>query len=414
MKLFLFSTAAPEGGHFRSMVTIGSALQRRGHAVYIVSARGPGLRLATQAGIETLLLPSPCLKSIEFNWRDFGTLRNLMRVHRPDVAHSFENGIPALILAARGLGVSVTATLCGGRPRRIMPRVAPLIVFSEELRSNMIDLGIPPAEIHVIAGRMELRVPVRDPEVDAYLQTLGLTSADGPFVFMICRTDVPKQRALHHFFAAAARYAARGTAGTFVHIGQGKNEAFVTAMRQLAESVNARAGRTVLVSTAEGAGAPVKYLHLADVVVGMGRSAFEGMLLGTTTLILSNEGYGGPVAPGLVERLASHNFTARGVPRGDSAEVLGSFVSDLEDLLKDADRRILLGRFAADWCRDNLDVNEAAKRYEEVYAQLLAGPPAPLHPPDLIRNIGYETLRALGYGLRQRISRATHTAPTSL
>lgn len=404
MKLLFFSAAAPEGGHFRSMVTIGNALERRGHQVLLVTGRGPGVRLAEAAGMRTVILPSPCLRTLEFNWRDFTALRNLVAEFRPDVLHSFANGIPALLLVARVARARVVVTLCGGPRRRIMTKVEPVIVFSEELRENMIDLGIDGDQVFVIPGRMDLSPVERDCDVAEYLGRLDLAPTDAPFVFMICRADVPKQRALLNLLAVAEKYGGHGWPGTFVHIGAGKDAEFVSALHVRVEQVNRRAGRRILISTDVGSSAPAKYLHLADLVIGMGRSAFEGMALAKPTVILSNEGYGGVVAEDTIWKLQQHNFTGRGTPCQDRHVVAEVCADEVRQLLTDPRRCREVGGFAKRWLEANLDVRLAVEQYEKVYQIVMSEPPPALRYGDLARNIIYEWLRLSAYATRQQLS----------
>lgn len=388
------------------MVTIGAALQRRGHELLIVSGSGPGLRLALEAKLPYKVLPSSCYKSIEFNWKDYPAVCRIIKSFRPDIAQSFANGIPALLLASRREGTRIIATHCGGKPRRIMPHIKPVIVFSQELKINMIDLGIAAADVHVIPGRMELIVPQRDEEVERFFVEIGIPFPCRPLIFMICRLDVPKLRALRHFFCAAESYAHEGGPGTFVLIGQGKDTRFVAEMTAMVAEINARAGRQVLIITQIGSDSPAKFLHIADIVIGMGRSAFEGMVIGKPTLVLSNEGFGGVVLPDTVDMLANHNFTARGTVPKDAAataQAIGRAISDLHNnpgSARDA------GVFAGRWVRDNIDVEFAADQYERIYKTVLVGSKDKLDYLDLAKNIFYETSRAIAYrGLQQLTSR---------
>lgn len=333
------------------------------------------------------------------------TLRRLMLEHRPSIAHSFANGIPALFLASIGLDTRVTATLCGGPPRRIMPILSHIIVFSQELQRNMLRLGYLEKAIHVIPGRLNLSIPAWDLDVDNYLNTLCLDTDDRPFIFMICRSDAQKERALCRFFGAARSYAEHGGKGTFIHIGHGKDKSFEDRIQCYAESINSSVGRRVLVTTTHGADAPVKFLHLADIVVGMGRSAFEGMLTGKPTLILSNEGYAGMVSPSNIDTIARHNFTSRGncINIDDSLSD-NMLAGDLLNLIKDQRQREQIGEFGMAWCRDNLDADTAAGKYEKIYIDMLANPRQTIDIPDMLRNITYENLRSLFYGTRQKFN----------
>lgn len=255
-----------------------------------------------------------------------------------------------------------------------MPRIFPVIVFSEELRLNMIKFGIAEADVHLIPGRMDLRPPLRDSEVERFLEDVGISYHTNPIVFMICRADAPKQRAIEYFFKAAEYYQLMGGRATFIHIGKGKDDHFASTLRDLAALINQRVGRKILVTTDRGSDSPVKFLHLADIVVGMGRSAFEGMLLGKPTLVLSNEGFGGAVEPSQITQLMHHNFTARGQKSPSGIPVEQALAQTIQKVFDNAKYGSQIARFGQDWCSKNLMVDEAAQRYEEVYARMLSNP----------------------------------------
>ena len=385
------------------MVTIGAAMQRRGHKVWIVSGSGPGINLSHKLGIETRVLPSKCHSSIEFNWQDYIYLRNLIRELKPDIINSFANGIPALILSCHKTRTSVTATLCGGPPRRIIPYLTPIIVFSEELKQNMVALGIPEKDVHIIPGRICFEKPSIDSDVHEFFSKMGVNAEQGPFIFMICRADLPKQRALQNFFSSAELYAQSGGKGTFIHIGKGKDSKFVSDLYGLVDGINRRSGRKVLVSTDEGSDAPVKLLYLADIVVGMGRSAFEGMMLAKPTIVLSNEGCGGIVNEQNVPLLALYNFTSRGAPQMVDMEVQQSLVTNIFELSQSLDKSEGAASFGFQWCRNNLDVDQAAGSYESIFYSMMLNSKPRIRWANLGMNICYETMRTIMYKLLQKL-----------
>ena len=368
-RIAIYSVTAPLGGHLRSALTIALELSSRGHDVRFITSEGPGAGLVRKSGIPHFILPSNPLKSDDFYWRDYLPLKKYIHDLRPHIIHTFLKGIPQLALIGRGTGSKLVATICGGKPHKFFPKMSPTTVFSEELRQWLLSRGVPDQYIYVIPGRMNLRIPDRDEDVDIFLEKHGLAADTSPLIFMICRTD--KMKVLERFFLAAELFSRQNNLGAFIHIGAGntywgKQE---ESVRQMAVAVNERAGRKVLVSTDCGSNQPVKFLHLATVVAGMGRTAFEAMAMGKPTLILSNEGFGGLVCLSEIEQIAKFNFTARHLSQRDVSPEYSAqrFVEAVQKLLQDQFLYDEVAAFGRKYYTDELDVSKAVDRYEEIY-----------------------------------------------
>lgn len=385
----------------RSALTIAQALVAKGHDIVLAIPDGPGAHLVAESGLEYFVLPSPPLEGFDFNWKDFGPLKRFIEAWRPDILHSFLKGIPQLNLIARSTGAKVVATICGGRPQRYFPKMSPITVFSEELRCWLLSIGIPDKYIRVIPGRMSFEIPARDPEVEGFFDFLGIGRNSSPVIMMICRIDAKKKDALNLFFQAAEIYGQQFRNGVFINIGAGNRSDTERFIRREAKKVNDRVGRTVLVNTVKGSGAPVKYLHLATHVVGMGRSAFESMALGKPTLILSNEGFGGLVCEENISKLAFYNFTARHLPQSSDvfARSPENLVTEIIKLNRDPSLADRTGRFGRKYYETELDVAKAADEYEAIYMDTR---PETFIVPSW-KTVGHciirETLRTLWYGL---------------
>ncbi len=367
MRIVFFSTSAPVGGHLRSALTIADALRARGHEISFITGDGPGTHLIRAFGFEHLGLSFTPSGSLDFDWRDFNQLRAYVASKRPHVLHSFLKGIPQLAILARSNGAKLVATICGGQPQRHFSKMSPITVFSQELKDWLSSVGIPGGYIHLIPGRISIVQPPHDTDVLSFRQKFFLSEAD-PVVMMICRTDRRKKPALDAFFRAAQIWGERHKEGIFVHIGSGNEPETENRIRSEAEAINKASGRVVLISTDFGSNDPAKYLHLATIAVGMGRSAFESMLLGKATLILSNEGFGGIVCEETISGLSQHNFTGRSSSYNQSSEERSKeLVRSVEELVMDPDRLSMVGLYGKQYCENNLDVLTAATQYEELY-----------------------------------------------
>ena len=365
-RLLYFSVTTPVGGHLRSALTIGKAMRDRGHEVWFVCPNGPGLGIVKQSGLNHFILPSRPLSSNNFNWMDFLALLGFARRVQPEIIHTFLGGILQLSIISRIVEAKLVATICGGPPRRFFTKMRPITVFSEELREWLLSQKHSEDAISVIPGRMDLEVPRPDAQVKGFFQHHDVEAPSGPVCLMVCRTDADKMDTIRFFFQAAKMHALDGRPGAFVHIGNGNGDGCEEEIRKEAESINRIAGRNVLISTDYGSDNPVKYMHLADVVVGMGRSAFEGMAMGKPTLILSEEGFGGLVTDTTARELSHCNFTARHVTHQEDLAV-ENFLRKYHKLVDETEFARHAGTFARRWYEENLDVRTAVLRYEDLY-----------------------------------------------
>ncbi len=372
MRLLYYSITAPIGGHLRSAATIGKEMIARGNEVHFVTAKGPGLSVIEKSNIPYTVLPNTPLPGANFNWSNFLPLYRIIKNYKPDVVHSFLSGLPQLALITRMLNVKFVSTICGGQPHKSYPKMNPITVFSNELKYWLVSTGVSESWVYVIPGRMKLIPPERDRQVGAFLRKIGVPEGAGPVVMMVCRTDQRKSEALHKFFDAAKLFATANNSGVFVHIGSGNEDDFEEAIRNKARAINQESNRTVLISTDKGSDDPIRYLQLADYVVGMARSAFEGMSFGKPTLILSNEGYGGVVEPNNIEKIADYNFTGRFAEKS-TGEDHALLFNDLIRLISDASIATRAGEYAREWYKKNLDVRQAADEYENIYRIPLSG-----------------------------------------
>ncbi|MDY6950027.1 MAG: glycosyltransferase [Thermodesulfobacteriota bacterium] len=404
-RLLFFSSHAPIGGHLRSALTIAKALSDRGHELSFVTSEGPGLELVINSGIDYLVLPHLPTSGGDMSLRNFVPLLRICKHAQPAIIHSFMGGILELSLIARFCNVPLIATICGGKPHRIFPRMQPVIVFSGELADWLTSIGIPSTSVHVIPARMNLAPEQADEEVNSFAKAHGVSRGLGPIVMMVCRADATKIAALNIFFEAAQSYGKRNQGGLFLHIGKGNCRETEEYIRKQAEDVNSKVGRRILISTSDGSHHPSKFLNLATFVVGMGRSAFEGMALGKPTLVLSNEGFAGPVQQQTIGKIAHFNFTARGTQGSGRMGSSARLGETLEYLIHNPDVADEAASFGRTWLEENMDVNVGAAMYEDVYQSALGGGSVCPGASEILKFLLYRFARRSFYRLKGILGR---------
>ena len=131
--------------------------------------------------------------------------------------------------------------------------------------------------------------------------------------------------------------------------------------------INRAAGATLAVTATEEAPHAPDYLGMADIVVGVGRTAFEGMLFAKPTVIVGKVGFAGLVGCEDIEQLAFYNFSGRHRTRAPYAMSVTELTDTLRKLLEDRELYERVGEFGRTYVLENLDANAAAGRYEARY-----------------------------------------------
>lgn len=394
------------GGHTRTAASIATALRERGHEITFHLAAGADSGVIEQAGFPPVRLRELRSGSV------VGLADHLAR-HGPwDALHTFSRrGLVSGAAAARHLRIPFYWTICGGRTPRAALAVGCVIALSEELGSGLRRQGrLPPDRIVVEPGRMDVdrvRAQLNDHPRglhEAFRRRYGIAPTSS-ILLRIARVAGPYATGILQGAEAAARLRERGHDLTFVHIGTagaGSDEALPRIDRCFRE-LNTAAGAVVAVSARDEAVDAVRYVSLADVVIGAGRSAFEGMLAGKPVVVVGPNGFAGVCEQAHLDRLAHHNFAGRDVEAPIPwDESVGQLCAAVSALLDDGERR---SRAIDDGLRhvhERVDVRRAAETYERLY-RLRAGEQLPSR-----REIGRYALVMLDERVRRKATSVLH------
>jgi len=377
MNILLAVLDAGLAGHTRSSLAIAQALRDRGHhIVYLIGVKA-NAELIEKAGF--------AYECVATNW--LGSYRPVIRElpvilqgHHIDLVHSFSaEGLAELAAVCKSRRLPCFFTQCGGPgPTRMLP-LDPIILFSEEVRDRLVrEHGFAPDTLKVIPARIDveridaLRASL-DPELYPSFKAKYGLNLRACIVLRIARLDPPYRTGILQDIDAVARLRRQGLPVQYVHIGYSdkRHAAWVyDDVRRRIDAVNAELGGTVAVTAQDEGATALHYVGMADAVIGVGRSAFEGMAFEKPTLVTGANGYAGPVAPDHVAALAYYNFSGRNVaeekPYDRSVEELAG---DLHRLLTDAPYAEELARFGRCYVEEVLDVRIAAQAYESLYLE---------------------------------------------
>lgn len=377
MKILLAVFNAGLAGHTRSSLAVAQALRDRGHdIIYLIGAQA-NAKLIEAAGFAYERVAGDWLHSYRPVLR---LLPDILRRHQVDLVHSFsDEGLAELVTVCKSQSVPCFFTQCGGPgPKRMLP-LESIILFSEEVRDRLLrEHHLAPESLHVLPSRIDVaRIDALQAGLDAALypqfkSKYGL-DPQARIVLQVARLDPEYHTSILQGIDAVANLRHRGLRVQFVHIGYSDKQhaawVYEDVRRRIAE-VNEEF-RCTAAATAQDEGADaLQYVGMADAVIGVGRSAFEGMAFRKPTLVIGANGYAGMVTPGQVAGLTYYNFSGRNIaeekPYDRSVEEIAS---DLHRLLTNQAHYEELADFGRRYVEEMLDVRIAAVAYERLYQE---------------------------------------------
>lgn len=370
MKVLYLVFRALLGGHVLSAKTIAIEMKKHGIVPIFAGAKGALVEdIESHMPFETVNIPIyHGSKQTYFTWRSFPAikkLRSIINKHQIDLIHAFDaRSYLHAYLAGLMEDIPVICTLCGGTdPYYNIPQAPSIIVFSEEQKRKMTRAyRWHDKQVDVIRTRLDLKPLYSDQNKlsDTEAADFGIIPTS-PKIMMISSFDGTKSRSIHMVIDAIEILFNQGVNCQLVFIG-GKGS-FYEQARKRGEQLCRQYGKGRVSFTGPVVGA-FRLLQHATIVLGVGRSAFEGMAYGKPTLIVGENGFAGEVAPNTVKNIAWYNFSGRNQKKFVSARCLADTIGYLLDnpvRCKD------LGDFGKNYIFKEIDVALGAARIAKLY-----------------------------------------------
>jgi glycosyltransferase involved in cell wall biosynthesis len=361
------------GGAPKTAITLGRGLKERGHDVFFFS-RGGGMyeELLDKAGIP--LISAPYHSSLPHMYHLSGSAKRLLEKTVDDlsidVIHVFHPNhcfLALLIAPQRDIPVVFTAV------HFLKPSTYPdypgkvLFVAEEFLEHARPWIGKLAGELMVMPNRVDLDRFSVDVDWSGFAEEKGLPPTGTKLAFM-CRLDVSKDKSVYNAMDAAALLAGRGMEVSLAIAGDGPLR---DRFEKYAGGINARYGREVVKLLGSVSRTP-EFLSWSDVVIGIGRSAFEGMATSKPTCIVGENGLAGVVRSDTVKALQYHNFAGRNIDSPRDPSVLADTI---EEIMGDRELYEHLAAYSREYIMENYGYRAGAERLEKIYEELLAAPP---------------------------------------
>jgi len=365
------------GGHARSSATIAKALVENGNSVVFIGPENSPVLQKGAGGVQFVALPAANRNPLRDAWL-LRELSKIIRTRNIEVIHTFDlHSHVAGYFLSRCCGIPVVSTICGGTIKYRYPYTRPVIVFSRELKETMTRvLGFREDEVIVEPARMYLR------GFRSSIQELPLPSYPGVCtsvkkLVMIARLSQTKVNSILHSLYAVESLARQRDDFMLVVIGASQDETVKSRIVSRINQINDSVGRTVVVHDESLSSHAAHYLASADVVIGVGRVCFEGMIFGKPVMVVGESGFAGCISPSLsdddLSAIAHYNFSGRNVLKhglpggGDGRQAMAQ---TLERLLTDAMFRNDTAEFGYRYVLEHYDVHAAVRTYERVYSEV--------------------------------------------
>ena len=372
MRILVLIEIASLGGHALSALTTGRQLKRRGHEVEFAGGDGP-LRKEIEKEFrfqELTYCYEHAGRQTYFTWDSLKTLKqlsNIVEKWEPDFIHAFDarSYILASMLGIQR-GIAATCTLCGGiTPYYNIPACGKLIVFSKEQKEKLINVyGWKEDNVEVISTRLDMEQFEKNPEaeIEALCKEYEIDLAKRN-IMMITNFLGPKVEAIKYLLKAIPPVLEQYPDVSLVMIGSRGD--FFREAKEAGEKINKTIGRKAIAFTGAIMNAQ-KLLVAGHIVLGVGRSAFEGMAHRKPTLILGENGYAGTVNKDNIEEIWHYNFSGRNNKHKVSPEILSG---ELIRLLEDNNNYESVRHFGLDFLKSHIDIKSGIARIETVYKE---------------------------------------------
>lgn len=350
------------------VLTLAKELRALGHNVITTVAPFVAVEVVTFGSLVTL--------AKQLLMRSFGMIGLLRRTreHQVDVIHVHNTRVSLVVgyLLHKLCGIPLVVTIHEGRPsislrvNRLYTKADRIIAISPEVSESVVRLGATRDRVVVIPNMIETE------RYDAHLANDDAPNPDvnprNPKLVSAGRIDESKFGLTKTIMKSMSMIVRAFPDAQLLVVGDGP---YLSQASEMARGVNDQLGRTavVILGYVEDI---VQVMSCADVVVGVGRVAMEGMACGKPVIVGSTD-KSGVVTGGLVtketaEEFKRCNFSGRHYP--ETLDCV-SFSELVTRLMTDEDYRRGLGEWGRDFVRENLEARAAAERVEVVYLECL-------------------------------------------
>lgn len=361
------------GGAPNDVITIAKGLKDRGHNVCLFT-KGGGMYEERLKELEIPYVSAPYSfilpRLYHLNLRALNKLNDTLIRYSIDVVHAFHPYSYILALFAAPLkNIPAIFTATWFVEEWPYPSYPGRIIFvAEEFKDQggYLFRGYP-REMIVLPNRVDLEMFRPGLDYREVADRYSLPDSGWKIAFM-SRIDSWKINSLRYAAKAAGVLHSRGRDVTLVIAGDGP---LFDELEDFVSRVNESAGKEVVRLLGAIEETP-QFLSWADIVLGIGRCAWEGMACGKPTLVVGENGLAGIVEEKNLSELAYYNFAGRNVKEPVSEELL---VDAVERIMNDKSYYDKLSKYARECSLKHYDYRAGVEELESIYERSLNDPP---------------------------------------
>ena len=361
------------GGAPKTSIALAKGLKERGHDVYFFSKRG-GMyeRLLEEAGIPLISAPYHPFLPLMFhlNSKAYRILKNAIEEYSIDIVHVFHpNHYFLSLLIAPWRNIPVLFTAVWHQDKHYYPAYPGRVIFVAEefLDHQKPYIGKRARKMIVLPNRVDLDRFGPDVDWRGFARDAGLPES-GTKIALMSRLDSMKEKSVYYAMNAARILSERGTDIILAVAGDG---ALYKQFAEYGARINSSRHREII-KFIGGIERTPEFLSWADIILGVGRSSFEGMAARKPTCIVGENGLAGVVDSDTVEELQYYNFAGRNIKSPVEPSVLAGTI---EEIMEDREKYARLAEFSRRYVLENYGYRAGAEKLEKIYEEALGEEP---------------------------------------
>jgi glycosyltransferase involved in cell wall biosynthesis len=353
------------GGAETHAVELAKGLKKEGFHVIIASNGGVYESELLRYGISHIHVPLHNKKP----WnvvKSYILLKQIIKKENIDIVHAHAR-IPALLCSllnkkmkfhfvttAHGIRTKVFGTMWGEKT----------IVVSEDIKNHLVkDFAVDPKDIIVTVNGIDIERFNETVELESMFQELCLRT-DSKKVVYVSRMDQDRRDIIFQLLDVAENLVDTHPQVDVLLVGDGS---IFEEVRSKVEVINKKVRRRAIILPG-GRTDINRFIAVADVFIGFGRSSLEAMAAGKPTILAGNAGYIGIFKADRLDVAMKTNFSCRGMDKVDN-------IKFYEDILKvlslDEQEARNLGAYGKEVVETYYSMRKMVKDNAGVYLELL-------------------------------------------
>ena len=369
LNILYFYTKLNPGGGQKTSITLAIELKLRGHNIVYVAEKGALLESLIKEGVKYFHLPYNRFAPEDLEHISLTSilkLINLVKKEKIDLIHTYQDH-PFVIayIVSMACNIPIINTHVD-RAEFFKPPWfrGTVICVSEEVKDAVASkYPIRPDNIVVLRNRIDLQryhqgISTKELEIKYLLDP------NDRKVVMMSRIVKEKHNAILYSLNAIINVADKIPNLKFILAGDGD---YFNKIEREVKKVNKVIGREVVLMIGEIVDTAT-LLNLTDIVLGIGRCAWEGMACAKPTIIVGERGFAGIVDQTNVNTLGYYNFSGRNITEPVPFEVLSKAIISI---LNNKEYANSLSNFCQKFVTKEFDSKVGGERLEKIYYQVL-------------------------------------------